>query len=177
MRALSNSVVCSSDGRNKMGKRHRTASIIPRFIGCSLKDSTTKSSSGGSPHQSNIMQYLRKVMTQAPPPSVLKCNATPIKGDGEGFLPIRRGTSPDGSALMYALNDVIVDKSVSPRKGKLEVLKVEFSNSTDHESSSGSAKSTPHRQREGLFTERRHPKSCPACSEGTRPTPDPLVFG
>lgn len=153
----------SSDGRNRMAKRHRTSSIVPRFIGCNMKDNATATSSRNAPQQSGIMQYLRKVMSQGPPPTALKIRET---------TPVN---SPNEDALEYALNRIIADDSFTPQGKPAKALRIEFEG-TDHESSHSSIKSA-NRARESLFSARKHPKSCPACSESVLPTPDPLVFG
>ena len=153
-----------------MCKRHRTASIIPRFVGCSVKDSLTLSSDGSSPRQSNVMQYLRSIMTQGP--------ASPTKNNDSNF----QVEEPplDSNALENSLNDIILHDSGSRKKISFatELQKSEFGG-TDIDNSQSSSQASPSKREHRRFHVPQHHKQahCLACDGKTPPTQDPIVFG
>jgi hypothetical protein len=176
----------SSQGRKRMASRHRTAAIVPPFVGCSMKDSAALSASGTGTHQSNIMQYLRKIMSTGPPsPSSKNGLSTPSREkNGEDFYPVRLMpdmTPPDGSFLGSELEDVIGHRydcpgSSSKLSAATNMLKVDFEG-CDHESSRILGKSPTKRNEKDLYLPRKQSKGCPACSKDTPPTPESIVFG
>lgn len=163
-----------------MCDRHRTTSLVPRFIGCSTKDSAALSVPGA--RQSNIMQYLRKIMSE-PPPSPSKYVDTPMRGKNGEFEPVQLNMTPlDGSTLDFELNGVISTRDASPsRRNKLstskKILQFDLAGS-EHESCHGSLKSLKNRPPDEFYKERKQSgHKCPACAGDTLPTPEPLVFG
>lgn len=121
------------------------------------------------------MQYLRKITSQRPPMSAIKNDASPSKNTIRQ-MSTPESSSPDGNAEHYSANGLIMDQSISPKRGRLNASTIVQRGDcicTEHDSSMASSKSSGHR----FYSERKHPKTCPACSGNARPTPDPLVFG
>lgn len=172
----------SSNGRIKMAKRHRSASIIPPFIGCSVKDSAYVSSAAGG---KGIMQYMREIMSQGPisPSRNSSAIGTPLEDrSSEGFVPVRLlpdMTPPDAKTLADELSDVIHDSLKLSVEKKWEDSNEQTTGEDSFLSDKSRITGCTNHSREvgkGLFGDRKS-SHCAACAKEPSTLRDPLVFG